>query len=113
MKANVRAKAVKRVKKKCQFCQREDNQFVLMNDNTRFTGIEVSMNRLSVLRVRAYDIATDQQGHNLITSQDTLNMNYCPACGRKFNIPKLVKKDEDETAPEETPKEDNPQEETT
>ena len=63
---------------KCKYCEHENNDFVLLNETTDYSLLEMSLNRQGMLRVR--DI--DQQGR--ISSMDIINVKFCPMCGRKF-----------------------------
>lgn len=62
----------------CPFCSDTDNGFIRMNDTVEYSGIEMCMNRKGMFRVRVYD----ESEH--IDSQDSINMKYCPFCGRSF-----------------------------
>jgi hypothetical protein len=62
----------------CKVCDRENNDFVLLNETEDFSFIEISLNKQGMLRVRLID----NQGR--ITSQDIINIEFCPICGRKM-----------------------------
>jgi hypothetical protein len=64
---------------KCPYCETDSNDFVLMNRTGEYSGIELSINRQGMLRVRYYGINDDT-----FESQDIVNIEYCPKCGRKF-----------------------------
>lgn len=65
---------------KCIYCDRDDNDFVPLNETFGYSGIELSLNKQGMLRVRYYD--TDDT--NFIT-QEIVNLRYCPRCGRVMN----------------------------
>lgn len=62
----------------CKVCDRENNDFVILNETEDLSFIEMSLNRQGMLRVRLID----NQGR--ITSQDIINIEFCPICGRKM-----------------------------
>lgn len=62
----------------CKVCDRENNDFVILNETEDFSFIEISLNKQGMLRVRLID----NQGR--ITSQDIINTDFCPICGRKM-----------------------------
>jgi hypothetical protein len=64
----------------CKYCNREDNCFVPLNKTTDYSGIEMSLNRQGMLRVRYYE----QGKYDLWYSEDIINVNFCPICGRKL-----------------------------
>ena len=64
---------------KCEFCSRKDNDFVLLNDTTDYSGIEMSLNRQGMLRTRYYDDSS-----HIWFSEDIINISFCPICGRKL-----------------------------
>lgn len=63
----------------CKYCGRKDNDFVLLNETTDYSCIEMSLNRQGMLRVRYYDDSS-----HIWFSEDIVNINFCPMCGRKF-----------------------------
>lgn len=66
--------------KECNYCNTEYNDFILLNNETRFnSNIEISLNKQGMLRVR-YD---EGDGWRWV-SQDIINVNFCPMCGRKL-----------------------------
>lgn len=67
--------------KKCPYCECETNDFVLANQNVSYSGIEISINRQGLLRVRTYINGVD----DYFDSQDIIEIKYCPLCGKKFN----------------------------
>lgn len=64
--------------KPCPFCSDTDNGFIRINDTVEYSGIEMCMNRQGMFRVRVYD----ESEH--FGSQDSINIKYCPFCGRSF-----------------------------
>ena len=65
----------------CQYCEpRSCNDFVPMNQTVEYSGIELAVNCLGMLRARYYDL----NGDNFV-AQDMVNIKHCPLCGRKFN----------------------------
>ena len=64
----------------CQYCKERNNDFVILNNANMYSGIDIEINRQGMLRVRVFNDEMD----GFIT-QDILNINYCPMCGRKFN----------------------------
>jgi hypothetical protein len=64
---------------KCPYCETDDNDFVYLTPYSHYSGIEIAINRQGMLRVRHYS----HKEKNFI-SQDIVNIEYCPRCGRKF-----------------------------
>ena len=64
----------------CKYCGEKDNGFVLLNETTDYSGIEMSLNRQGMLRARYYE----QGKYDLWFSEDIVNINFCPICGRKL-----------------------------
>ena len=64
--------------KPCPFCSDTDNGFIRINDTVEYSEIEMCMNRQGMFRVRVYD----ESEH--FVSQDSINIKYCPFCGRSF-----------------------------
>lgn len=62
---------------RCAYCDGEDNDFVLLNQTTDYSGIEMALNRQGMLRVRYY--ADDS---HIWYSQDIVEIKFCPNCGR-------------------------------
>lgn len=62
----------------CKYCQHENNDFVILNETTDYSGIEMALNRQGMLRVR-YDYS------QVWFSEDIINVKFCPMCGKKFN----------------------------
>ena len=67
------------IKMKCVYCDRDNNDFVLFNQTTDYSRIEISLNKQGMLRVRYYD----SKDTNFIT-QDIVNINFCPICGKSY-----------------------------
>ena len=64
---------------KCKYCEHENNDFVLLNDTKEYSGMEITLNRQGMLRVRYYE------GYNqLWSTEDVINIKFCPICGRKI-----------------------------
>ena len=64
----------------CQYCEHENNDFVLLNDTRVYSGIEFAINRQGMLRVRFYEDLSQ-----IWFSEDILTIKHCPMCSRKFN----------------------------
>lgn len=69
--------------KKCPYCESDTNAFEPLNETIDYSGIEMSLNRQGMLRVRTYFLMTDGR---IFDSQDVINIKFCPMCGRKFKI---------------------------
>lgn len=63
---------------KCPYCESGTNDFVPMNQTAEYSGIEMSVNRQGMLRVRVLD---DYGG---FTTQDIVEIRSCPLCGKRF-----------------------------
>lgn len=63
----------------CKYCSRKDNDLVLINQTAEYSGLDIEINRQGILRVRCYNDEMDG-----FVSQDIVNINYCPMCGRKL-----------------------------
>ena len=62
----------------CKYCERDNNDFIPLNQTAEYSGLEIEVNRQGMLRVRYYyDPACG-------LAQDIININYCPICGRKL-----------------------------
>lgn len=64
----------------CKFCEHENNDFVILNPNYDYSFVEIAMNRQGMLRARTYNESEDL----LFDSQDIVNINFCPMCGREL-----------------------------
>lgn len=64
----------------CNCCCSRTNDFVLINKYPSYSGIDIAINRQGMLRARTYQY----DGEDNYESQDIVQMNYCPLCGRKF-----------------------------
>ena len=65
---------------KCKYCEHGNNDFVLLNETTDYSGIEIALNRQGMLRVRYYE----QGEYDMWFVQDIINVKFCPICGREF-----------------------------
>lgn len=63
---------------KCPYCESGTNDFVPMNQTAEYSGIEMSVNRQGMLRVRVLDDDGD------FTTQDIVEIRSCPLCGKRF-----------------------------
>lgn len=63
----------------CEYCEHENNDFITLNATVDYSNIEMAINRQGVFRIRHY---TDE--NQVWFSQDLININFCPVCGRKF-----------------------------
>lgn len=63
----------------CKYCENENNDFIILNETTDYSGIEMALNRQGMFRVRYYE--DDSQ---IWFSQDSINIKFCPICGRKI-----------------------------
>ena len=62
---------------KCEYCN--EDYSVLNPISDKYSGLEISlMTKIKILRVRAY------MHKELFETQDVININYCPVCGRKL-----------------------------
>lgn len=59
----------------CEYCG--SNEFTALNDTVDYSGLEIAINN-SMLRVRNYNFK------DIFETQDVVNINYCPICGRKL-----------------------------
>lgn len=64
---------------KCKYCEHENNDFVVLNDTKEYSGMEITLNRQGMLRVRYYD-----DDSRIWFSEDIINVKFCPMCGREF-----------------------------
>jgi hypothetical protein len=64
---------------KCAYCDREDNDFILLNQTVDYSSIEIALNRQGMLRVRYYE-----DSNQVWFSEDIVNIKFCPICGREF-----------------------------
>lgn len=66
----------------CKFCESQD--FLVLNPiGFEYTGIEMGLDNLGMLRVRVYTPTEDEERDWEL--QDIVNINFCPVCGRPFN----------------------------
>ena len=65
--------------KQCPYCEADDNQFIPLNETKDYSGIEISLNKQGMMRIRfGYADCV------CFESQDIVNIKYCPMCGRKL-----------------------------
>ena len=64
----------------CPYCDAETNDFVPINQTVEYSGIEIALNRQGMLRVRVYE-----SGQETFTTQDIVEIKYCPNCGCKMD----------------------------
>lgn len=67
----------------CPYCQAKTNQFNPVNQTVNYSGIEMSLNRQGMLRVRVFDCIDDLPTIEVLT-EDVVEMKYCPLCGKRF-----------------------------
>lgn len=65
---------------RCKYCSAVNNDFIPLNDTVDYSGIEISLNRQGMLRVRYYDINDPD-----FVTQDIINIKYCPVCGGRVH----------------------------
>ncbi len=63
----------------CPYCESDSNDFVLVNQTTDYSGIEIALNRQGILRVRVFE------NDEIFTTQDIVELKFCPLCGKPFN----------------------------
>lgn len=64
----------------CKYCEHENNDFVVLNDTKEYSGMEIALNRQGILRVRYYELGE----YDLWFSEDIMNVEFCPICGRRL-----------------------------
>lgn len=62
----------------CNHCIPNNHDFISLNDTVEYSGIEMAINDQGMLRIRVYE-------EGKLITQDIVNINYCPICGRIFN----------------------------
>lgn len=62
--------------KKCPYCEAETNDFILLNQTSEYSRIEMALNRQGYLRVRVLD------DNGSFSTQDIVEIRHCPLCGR-------------------------------
>ena len=67
------------MKMTCPYCEYNDNHFIDVNQSKEYSGIEISLNKQGMLRVRYYDDNGD-----VFISQDIVQIKHCPYCGKEF-----------------------------
>ena len=65
---------------RCPYCEGENNDFIPLNQTVEYSGIEMSLNRQGMLRVRVYE-----PGKATFTTQDIVEIKRCPNCGAKMD----------------------------
>lgn len=65
---------------KCPYCEANNNDFVLLNQTSDYSKIEMALNRQGILRVRYYG-----DDDELWISQDIVEIHNCPLCGKEFD----------------------------
>lgn len=61
---------------RCPYCDATNNDFIPINQTVEYSGIEMSLNRQGLLRVRYY-----HDGNSEFLTQDIIEIKHCPACG--------------------------------
>ncbi|MBQ8298420.1 MAG: hypothetical protein IJX99_01120 [Clostridia bacterium] len=61
----------------CKYCE-DKTGFTPINRTVDYSGLEISMSSKGMLRCRAYMFK------ELFETQDVVNINYCPMCGKKL-----------------------------
>ena len=69
---------------KCRYCScSPDYNEPLNMTSIEYSGIEMRvLGYVGVLRCRNFECADFEKNY---TTQDAVNINYCPMCGRSFN----------------------------
>jgi hypothetical protein len=62
----------------CEYCNKDTNGFIPINNTVDYSGLEISINHKGMLRCRNYNFK------ELYDTQDIVNINYCPMCGRSL-----------------------------
>lgn len=62
----------------CKYCNQ--NEFNKLNDTVNYSGLEIAISKNGMLRVRNYNFK------DIFETQDVVNINYCPMCGRKLEV---------------------------
>ena len=60
----------------CQFCS--EKGFIPINNTVEYSGLEICVNRLGLIRVRNYNFK------DIFETQDIAKINCCPMCGRRL-----------------------------
>jgi len=64
----------------CPYCEITNDDFQPVNQSVEYSGIEISLNRKGLMRIRTY--LNDSE---IFDAQDTVELKYCPLCGKQFN----------------------------
>lgn len=62
----------------CRYCHGFNHRFIPLNKTSKYSGAEIAVNSQGMLRVRV------QNECDIFTTQEIVNIEYCPACGRRF-----------------------------
>lgn len=66
----------------CKYCN-PDIDYALNPEGMPYSGIEMRvLGYVGILRCRIFECADFEKN---FTTQDAVNINYCPMCGRSFN----------------------------
>lgn len=60
----------------CGYCNK--HEFEPLNTTVNYSGLEIAISGSGMLRVRNYNFK------DMFETQDAMNINYCPMCGRKL-----------------------------
>lgn len=60
----------------CKYCLK--TEFRALNTTIDYSGLEIAVSGSGILRVRNYNFK------EIFETQDAVNINYCPMCGRKL-----------------------------
>lgn len=74
-----------RLKNKPKFCKycNPDIGLALNHEGMQYSGIEMRvLGYVGILRCRIFECADLKKN---FTTQDAVNINYCPMCGRRFS----------------------------
>lgn len=62
----------------CRYCHGFNHRFIPLHNTSAYSGVEIAVNSQGMLRVRVLNEC------DVFTTQDIVNIKYCPMCGRKF-----------------------------
>lgn len=63
----------------CKYCEHQNNDFVILNETSSYSGIEIALNKQGMLRSRYYE-----DNSQVWFTQDIVNIKFCPMCGKEF-----------------------------
>jgi len=63
----------------CKYCEHQNNDFIILNETTAYSNIEMALNKQGMFRIRHYE----DDGWIWFT-QDVINIKFCPVCGKEF-----------------------------